>query len=249
MYFTIPPEKPYQASKSNSFFTIILMVAFFMICVPVGYTMSNLEPSPMCGPFRVYSAPADIITVQIDNASYWFSVIWRVVTSSAFVAALIILLILLVYYCSALKSAHKDMVTMMKEQLVLEGKDKQFLLARINELGGAPTEKKKAPPLYQKKPTVRNVDEKQPLRNGDVEMEKQELDIYGNEKSIIYSPVHSEAPPPADYNYPAENTGIGNQSNSSRQDRASKVSPQNVQVAPASPANPRQQQQSALDDW
>ncbi|XP_052245984.1 transmembrane channel-like protein 7 [Dreissena polymorpha] len=137
MYLTVPPEKPYPASKSNSFFTIILMVAFFMICVPVGYVLSNLEPSPMCGPFRVYSAPADIIRVQIDNASFWFSVIWRVGTSSAFVATLIILLILLVYYCTALKSAHKDM---MKDQLKLEGMDKKYLFARINELGGTPTE-------------------------------------------------------------------------------------------------------------
>ncbi|KAH3720420.1 hypothetical protein DPMN_063319 [Dreissena polymorpha] len=137
MYLTVPPEKPYQASKSNSFFTIILMVAFFVICVPVGYVLSNLEPSPMCGPFRVYSAPADIIRVQIDNASFWFSVIWRVVTSSAFVATLIILLILLVYYCTALKSAHKDM---MNDQLKLEGMDKKYLFSRINELGGTPTE-------------------------------------------------------------------------------------------------------------
>lgn len=53
---------------------------------------------------------------------------------------------LAIYYCSALNSAHKDLVDMMKDQLVMEGKDKQFLLARIAELSGAPPKKK--PPPY-----------------------------------------------------------------------------------------------------
>jgi len=74
---------------------------------------------------------------------------------------------LLVYYCSALNSAHKELAEMMKEQLVLEGRDKQFLLARIKELGGAPPAKKPPPP-YQR-PKVKNVDETRP--NGDVVME------------------------------------------------------------------------------
>ncbi|XP_052781485.1 transmembrane channel-like protein 7 isoform X2 [Mya arenaria] len=223
LYFTVPPEKPYQASKSNSFFTIILMVAFFMICIPVGYTLSNMNPSPMCGPFRIYDKPSDIIDVQIGNAATWFNTIWTITTSSAVVSAVIILLILMVYYCSALNSAHKDLSDMMKEQLVLEGKDKQFLLARINELGGAPP-KKKPPPAQHKKATMQTVNEKQPMRNGDVVMEDMD---YRN-----------DAPPPADYNY--------NSNNVTRHEGPSQVSTRNVEVTPTSP---QPESKSAMDDW
>lgn len=39
LYNTVPPEKPYQASKSNTFFMVILLIAYFMICIPVGYVL------------------------------------------------------------------------------------------------------------------------------------------------------------------------------------------------------------------
>ncbi|XP_053393438.1 transmembrane channel-like protein 7 isoform X2 [Mercenaria mercenaria] len=188
MYNTVPPEKPYQASKSNSFFTVILMIAFFLICVPVGYTLSNMEPSPMCGPFRIYTKPSDIIDVQIDNAENWFQTLWNISTSAAVVSSLIILLLLAIYYCSALNSAHKDLVETMKDQLVLEGKDKQYLLSRIAELtGGQP---KKQPPPYQRT-QLKTVNEtppplvlktkSKPEKNGDVGVE------------------NDGAPPPASY--------------------------------------------------
>ncbi|WAQ96057.1 TMC7-like protein [Mya arenaria] len=231
LYFTVPPEKPYQAS--------------------------NMNPSPMCGPFRIYDKPSDIIDVQIGNAATWFNTIWTITTSSAVVSAVIILLILMVYYCSALNSAHKDLSDMMKEQLVLEGKDKQFLLARINELGGAPP-KKKPPPAQHKKATMQTVNEKQPMRNGDVVMEdmdyriinlaidfvdnlrkteNQEVNLYGREKSVISMPAN-DAPPPADYNY--------NSNNVTRHEGPSQVSTRNVEVTPTSP---QPESKSAMDDW
>ncbi|WAQ96023.1 hypothetical protein MAR_028713 [Mya arenaria] len=209
LYFTVPPEKPYQAS--------------------------NMNPSPMCGPFRIYDKPSDIIDVQIGNAATWFNTIWTITTSSAVVSAVIILLILMVYYCSALNSAHKDLSDMMKEQLVLEGKDKQFLLARINELGGAPP-KKKPPPAQHKKATMQTVNEKQPMRNGDVVMENQEVNLYGREKSVISMPAN-DAPPPADYNY--------NSNNVTRHEGPSQVSTRNVEVTPTSP---QPESKSAMDD-
>ncbi|XP_060601811.1 transmembrane channel-like protein 7 isoform X1 [Ruditapes philippinarum] len=214
MYNTVPPEKPYQASKSNSFFTVILMIAFFLICVPVGYTLSNMDPSPMCGPFRIYNKPSDIIDVQINNAASWFQTVWNIVTSAAVVSSLLILLLLAIYYCSALNSAHKDLVENMKDQLVLEGKDKQYLLSRIAELTGEPP--KKQPPPYQK-PQLKTINETPPPpvvkgkskpvknsdfpeKNGDIGVEKtEEINLYGKEKSIILSPVNGVAPQPALY--------------------------------------------------
>jgi hypothetical protein len=47
----------------------------------------------------------------------------------------------------------------MKDQLVLEGKDKQYLLSRIAELTGEPP--KKQPPPYQK-PQLKTINETPP---------------------------------------------------------------------------------------
>ncbi|KAL4240415.1 ion transport [Mactra antiquata] len=206
MYNTVPPEKPYHASKSNSFFTVILMVAFFMICVPVGYTLSNLDPSPMCGPFRIYQQPSDIIDVQVNNADEWFQTIWDICTSSAVVSALIILLCLAIYYCSELNSAHKNLVDVMKEQLVMEGRDKQFLLARIAELTGAPVKKK--PPPYQRTQmkTVNETNANNAQKKGDIGLEIQAIDLYGTERSFVSYTLNAQAPPAADYNETTDNT-------------------------------------------
>lgn len=51
-----------------------------------------MGPSPMCGPFRIYDYPSNIITVQIDNSANWFQTIWNICTSAAVVSALLIFL-------------------------------------------------------------------------------------------------------------------------------------------------------------
>lgn len=47
----------------------------------------------MCGPFRIYDEPTDIISIQIDVASDWFQTLWLIVTSSAFITAIILVLV------------------------------------------------------------------------------------------------------------------------------------------------------------
>ena len=34
-----PAEQPYRASRTNSFFMMILLIAFFLCTVPVGYSL------------------------------------------------------------------------------------------------------------------------------------------------------------------------------------------------------------------
>jgi len=46
----------------------------------------------MCGPFRIYDEPTEIISIQIEIASGWFQTVWLIVTSSAFITALVIVL-------------------------------------------------------------------------------------------------------------------------------------------------------------
>ncbi|XP_076458151.1 transmembrane channel-like protein 7 [Babylonia areolata] len=138
-----PAQQPYRASRSNTFFMLIMLAAFFLCTVPVGYTLYTMEPSHGCGPFRTYSYMYYSITTTVESWPATARSIYTLVISPAVTAPFIIFLCLLIYYCSVLSSAHKNMSDMFREQLVMEGRDKQFLMARVRELSG---EAKPLPP-------------------------------------------------------------------------------------------------------
>nr|XP_011419672.2 transmembrane channel-like protein 7 isoform X1 [Crassostrea gigas] len=153
MYNTNPPEIPYKASKSNNFFMIVLMIAFFLCCLPVGYTMVKLTPSYGCGPFRIYSYMTVCVDATISNFPSWLQTIIGIFTSGSFIIILLVLLSLIIYYTSSKSGARAKMIVMLKEQMIMEGKDKQFLLNRIYELTG-------------EKPGAKKKDNKRPPSNG-----------------------------------------------------------------------------------
>ncbi|XP_067672154.1 transmembrane channel-like protein 7 isoform X1 [Haliotis asinina] len=134
-----PSQRPYRASRSNSFFMIVLLLAFFLCCVPVGYTMAALPPSKGCGPFRIYSMMYTVIQAAAASWPDVAQTIYNIATSAAVTASIIILLCLLVYYCSAMKRAHIEKTQAMRLQLKAEGQDKRFLLSRLQELTGETT--------------------------------------------------------------------------------------------------------------
>ncbi|KAL8600899.1 hypothetical protein ACOMHN_045036 [Nucella lapillus] len=138
-----PAQQPYRVSRSNTFFMLILLVAFFLCTVPVGYTLYNMEPSHGCGPFRNYSYMYYAITTTVEGWPATARALYQLIVSPAVTAPLIIFLCLLIYYCSVLSAAHKNMSDMFREQLVMEGRDKQFLMARVKTLSG---ESKPLPP-------------------------------------------------------------------------------------------------------
>ncbi|KAL4239388.1 TMC domain [Mactra antiquata] len=136
LYNTVPAEKPYQAARSNAFFMITLLITFFLVSIPMGYVLVELEPSPMCGPFRIYHKPTDILDIQINLSASWFQTTWIIVTSTAFISAIILILGLALYYCSALKSANKSTIALLKGQIMQDEKDKQYLLLQLSKYTG-----------------------------------------------------------------------------------------------------------------
>ncbi|XP_013388941.1 transmembrane channel-like protein 7 isoform X2 [Lingula anatina] len=128
-----PPDRPYRASKSNSFFMVILMIAFGLICLPVGWCITKLTPSKGCGPFRIYSYMIDVIPLAISTWPTWLQEGLKFISSAGFTIPAFIILLIVIYYYHALASARKEMVKLMKEQLALEGRDKQFLLQQIKD--------------------------------------------------------------------------------------------------------------------
>ncbi|XP_045211369.2 transmembrane channel-like protein 7 [Mercenaria mercenaria] len=156
LYNTVPPQKPYQAARSNAFFMIVLLITFFLVAIPMGYVLVELQPSPMCGPFRIYSKPTEIVDIQIDLAPEWFKTTWVIITSSAFITGIILILGLALSYCSALRTSNKKLIKSMKGQLMQDEKDKQYLVLQLSKYTGgteqSPETNKLPPPTYTVKP-------------------------------------------------------------------------------------------------
>lgn len=127
-----PSSQVYRASRSNSLFMFVLLVSYILAIIPVGYSIAEIEPSKSCGPFR---GLATVWTLVIDTFSrfpQWIQSILFFLGTAGFGIPAFVTLALLLYYYYAVSIANKHMVTVLKNQLVLEGHDKQFLLNRLS---------------------------------------------------------------------------------------------------------------------
>lgn len=128
-----PSSTIYRASRSHSMFMLVLLGSY-AICglLPIAYSVSELVPSRSCGPFRgLDSVWADVVLVFSSLPQVLQSIVFFLSTAGFAVPALIVLL-LFSYYYSAVNSANRHMVDVLKKQLILEGHDKQFLLNRLS---------------------------------------------------------------------------------------------------------------------
>ncbi|XP_076312107.1 transmembrane channel-like protein 7 isoform X2 [Tachypleus tridentatus] len=130
----IPSQIPYRASRSNTFFMIVLMLSFVLCIIPLGYSIAEVSPSFGCGPFRIYSIMWLPVKEMIHTRPTTLQSILDFLTSAGFAVPCFIILCLALYYYSAQTSAHKHMANVLKDQLVDEGRDKQFLLERLSEV-------------------------------------------------------------------------------------------------------------------
>ncbi|KAI4478729.1 hypothetical protein M0804_011757 [Polistes exclamans] len=127
-----PSSKVYRASQSNSFFMFILLVSFILAIIPVGYSIAEIMPSKSCGPFKGLESVWTLLTLTFSQFPYWLQSILFFLGTAGFGIPAFVILILLLYYYYAVSIANKHMVTVLKNQLVLEGHDKQFLLNRLS---------------------------------------------------------------------------------------------------------------------
>ncbi|CAK1595149.1 unnamed protein product [Parnassius mnemosyne] len=127
-----PSPIVYRASKSKSLFMSVLLVGFVMSIAPVAYSIAEMSPSLNCGPYKSYGT---VWYFVITTFNLFPPVVREVVflmgTSTFAVPAFAIALFFLYYYW-AVATANRHMVAVLRNQLVLEGHDKQFLLNRLS---------------------------------------------------------------------------------------------------------------------
>ncbi|XP_065181128.1 transmembrane channel-like protein 7 isoform X2 [Sycon ciliatum] len=129
-----PSDRPYRAARNSNIFRALLLLTLFLCLIPIGYAIVRITPSAQCGPFRGKEHIYDIIPELIDKAPGWLETIIDFIGSAAFIAPLLILMLLVIYYYYALSRAQKENINLLKDQLQLEGRDKQFLIGKVQRM-------------------------------------------------------------------------------------------------------------------
>lgn len=127
-----PSPVIYKASKSKSLFMSVLLLGFVISIVPVAYSVSELLPSMNCGPFRGYDTVWAYVIETFEQFPYILREIVFLLGTAVFAVPAFAVLLFFLYYYWAVATANRHMVTVLKNQLVLEGHDKQFLLNRLS---------------------------------------------------------------------------------------------------------------------
>lgn len=128
-----PSSTIYRASRSNSMFMIVLLVSYTVCALlPIAYVVAEISPSRACGPFRGLDTVWLTVVEAFVLTPNWLQNFISFLSTAGFAVPVLIILLLSLYYYSAVNSANRHMVTVLKNQLVLEGHDKQFLLDRLS---------------------------------------------------------------------------------------------------------------------
>ncbi|XP_069122846.1 transmembrane channel-like protein 7 isoform X2 [Argopecten irradians] len=134
----VAPTRPYRTTRSNSLFIGMLFISFLMAAIPITYMVGDFNPSQSCGPFRVYTTNHtvffDTVTHLIEEWPQDAQDVFFFLGHTNFFIPAILVMCLIMYYYWAVKEGLTKMEKMLQEQLKLEGRDKQFLLARVNEI-------------------------------------------------------------------------------------------------------------------
>ncbi|CAG9855854.1 unnamed protein product [Phyllotreta striolata] len=127
-----PSPIVYRASRSNSLFMFVLLISFAFASIPLGFSFSDLTPSKACGPFKGEASVWSLAVGLFRRTPDWLQSVIFFLGTAGFAIPCIVVLVLLLYYYTAVNLANKQLVRVLKNQLVLEGHDKQFLLDRLS---------------------------------------------------------------------------------------------------------------------
>lgn len=135
MYNNEPSQKVYQGTRSNYLFTVLLLISFLMCLVAVGWGITRVRPSCQ-GPFSNVDCVDSkrilgVLRDEINTWPAWIQEIINYISTAAFIFPVLMIICLMLYYFRSMMKSHLHMIEMLKDQLVLEGRDKRFLMEKL----------------------------------------------------------------------------------------------------------------------
>ncbi|KFP86797.1 Transmembrane channel-like 7, partial [Apaloderma vittatum] len=125
--------KPIRASSSNFFFLVVLLIGLLLAFVPLGISIALIPSSKACGPFRSFNTSWAVVPDTVLGFPRELQQFLHGIASEAFAVPFFMVICLILFYFIALAGAHKRVVEQLREQLVMESRDKLFLVRKITE--------------------------------------------------------------------------------------------------------------------
>ncbi|XP_041134501.1 transmembrane channel-like protein 5 isoform X2 [Polyodon spathula] len=137
-----PPKRSWRAAQMMTAFILLLFFPSFSGALSVvALTVWRRAPSKTCGPFRGLAVPYDAVSQWMDSVDIDFHgsswAVWiynNLIKSVLFFLIITLLVLILIYLYSQIVAGHKVLIILLQEQISNEGKDKIFLLEKIEKL-------------------------------------------------------------------------------------------------------------------
>ncbi|XP_053132067.1 transmembrane channel-like protein 7 isoform X3 [Hemicordylus capensis] len=133
MHTCKPSARPFRASSSNFFFLVVLLIGLVLAFFPLGLSMTHIFSSKACGPFVNFERSWDVIAHTVEQLPAVLRKVLNGIASEAFAVPFFMVVCLVMFYFIALAGAHKRVVNQLREQLVMESRDKLFLIRKLTE--------------------------------------------------------------------------------------------------------------------
>ncbi|XP_040900484.1 transmembrane channel-like protein 7 [Toxotes jaculatrix] len=129
-----PALKTFRSTTSTFFFLVVLLFGWGLATVVMIYSLAEIHPSMGCGPFRFFPNMWSIVPASFYSLSETTQEFLFFIGSQAFSIPLFALSGVVMCYFIALASVYGNSVALLRAQLKLEGRDKQFLVKQIEVL-------------------------------------------------------------------------------------------------------------------
>lgn len=136
-----PPRRSGRAAQMQTIFIFLLFFPFFLGALSVvAYTAWSLTPSEHCGPFRGLNSSFSVIEGWMEDVdklqgSQWAVWIYQnIILSEVFYFLVTLIILVIIYIFWQVSQGRKELIGLLKQQIVNEGKDKSFLLDKLQNL-------------------------------------------------------------------------------------------------------------------
>ncbi|XP_034165820.2 transmembrane channel-like protein 5 isoform X1 [Pangasianodon hypophthalmus] len=136
-----PPKHTGRAAQMQTVYVALLFFPSFVGALSlVAYTVWSLKPSEQCGPFQGLDAPFRAVhqwmaTVREIPGSEWaWWIFEHVLRNELFFYLITLIVLVLTYFLWQVTQGRKQLIRTLREQIVNEGKDKTFLLNRLQSI-------------------------------------------------------------------------------------------------------------------
>ncbi|XP_062420621.1 transmembrane channel-like protein 5 [Pungitius pungitius] len=145
-----PPRRSGRAAQMQTIFMALLFFPFFVGALSmVAYTAWSLSPSEQCGPFRGLNNTFSVVGVWMEDlekipGSQWAVWIYQnVIRSEIFYFFISLIIVVIIYIFWQVTQGRKQLIRLLKQRIVNEGKDKSFLLDKLQNLQKSQPDKSK----------------------------------------------------------------------------------------------------------